>query len=66
MANCMMVRAIRRGRTPRLPAALVNPLAGYYEGATEIVVPGTRQKLRFDLSHVYPPLECRLVQFTLL
>lgn len=64
MANCMMVRAIGRGRTPGLPAALVNSSAGYDEGATEIVVPGTRQKLRLDLSHVCPPLECRLVQFT--
>jgi hypothetical protein len=65
MANGMMVRAIGRGRMPGLPAALVNPFAGYYEGATEIVMPETRQKLRLDLSHVCPPLECRLVQFTL-
>ena len=46
MAKCMVVRAIRRERTPRLPAALVNSLAGYDECATEVIGRCTRQKLR--------------------
>jgi hypothetical protein len=54
VTKCVVVRAIRRSGTARLPAALVNPLVDYYECASDGIGPRARQKLRCQILHVHP------------